>query len=95
MDTTNPQEGTTASREHPGVVGPQRKHHVSPIMVDNVKNQAALFKHLQGVTKLKLEAKLIGTKFRIYPQTPYAYTLIRRYISENSLEGYTYMLPED
>ncbi|GFQ89841.1 nucleic-acid-binding protein from transposon X-element [Trichonephila clavata] len=44
---------------------------------------------------LRLEAKLIGTKFRIYPQTPYAYTLIRRYIDENGLEGYTYMLPED
>ncbi|GFQ89628.1 nucleic-acid-binding protein from transposon X-element [Trichonephila clavata] len=63
--------------------------------IDNVSNQAALLKHLQQITKLKLEAKLIGSKFRIFPQTPYAYTLIRRYISENNLEGYTYMLPED
>ncbi|GFU15360.1 hypothetical protein TNCV_42111 [Trichonephila clavipes] len=49
-----------------------------------MKNQAALLKHLQEVTKQKLEAKLIGTKFRIYPQTPYSYHQIRRYINENS-----------
>ncbi|GFR21876.1 nucleic-acid-binding protein from transposon X-element [Trichonephila clavata] len=95
MDFTDPQEGTSATSGTPVVTAPQKKHHVPPITINNVSNQAALLKHLQGVTKLKLEAKLIGTKFRIYPQTPYAYTLIRRYIEENSLEGYTYMLPED
>ncbi|GFQ87995.1 nucleic-acid-binding protein from transposon X-element [Trichonephila clavata] len=95
MDVTDPQEGTSATSENPGVTAPQKKQHVPPITIDNVSNQAALLKHLQGVTKLKLEAKLIGTKLRIYPQIPYAYTLIRRYIDENSLEGYTYMLPED
>ncbi|GFU53041.1 hypothetical protein TNCV_3098291 [Trichonephila clavipes] len=59
------------------------------------QNQAALLQHLQTITKQKLEAKLIGTKFRIYPKTPYAYHQIRRYIEENSLESHTYMLPED
>ncbi|GFR11233.1 nucleic-acid-binding protein from transposon X-element [Trichonephila clavata] len=95
MDVTDPQEGTSATSVTPSVTAPQRKQHVPPITIDNVSNQAALLKHLQGVTNLKLEAKLIGMKFRIYPQTPYAYTLIRRYIDENGLEGYTYMLPED
>ncbi|GFV83653.1 hypothetical protein TNCV_3612271 [Trichonephila clavipes] len=52
-------------------------------------------KHLQDVTKQKLEAKLISTKFRIYLQTPYSYHQIRRYIDENNLEGFTCMLPED
>ncbi|GFQ93257.1 hypothetical protein TNCT_624271 [Trichonephila clavata] len=95
MDVTDLQEGTSAASVTSSVTAPQKKQHVPPITIDNVTNQAALLKHLQGVTKLKLEAKLIGAKFRIYPQTPYAYTLIRRYIDENSLEGYTYMLPED
>ncbi|GFV20632.1 RNA-directed DNA polymerase from mobile element jockey [Trichonephila clavipes] len=53
-----------------------------------------LLKHLQDLTKLKLESKLIGTKLRISPQTAYAYHLIRKY-EENSLESYTYILPED
>ncbi|GFR21744.1 nucleic-acid-binding protein from transposon X-element [Trichonephila clavata] len=93
MDTTDPIEGTSTDVEQPAA--PQKKFHVPPITIDNVNNQAALLKHLQQITKLKLEAKLIGTKFRIFPQTPYAYSLIRRYISENHLEGYTYMLPQD
>ncbi|GFQ95470.1 nucleic-acid-binding protein from transposon X-element [Trichonephila clavata] len=93
MDTTDPIEGTSTDVEQP--TAPQKKFHVPPITIDNVNNQAALLKHLQQITKLKLEAKLIGTKFRIFPQTPYAYSLIRRYISENHLEGYTYMLPQD
>ncbi|GFW50076.1 hypothetical protein TNCV_2316581 [Trichonephila clavipes] len=75
--------------------GTPEKPHVPPINIDNVKNQAALLQHLQTITKQKLEAKLIGTKFRIYPKTPYAYHQIRRYIEENSLESHTYMLPED
>ncbi|GFQ70011.1 nucleic-acid-binding protein from transposon X-element [Trichonephila clavata] len=90
MDITDPIEGTSTDAVHP-----QKKFHVPPITIDNVTNQAALLKHLQQITKLKLEAKLIGTKFLVFPQTPYAYSLIRRYIAENSLEGYTYMLPED
>ncbi|GFX19498.1 putative RNA-directed DNA polymerase from transposon X-element [Trichonephila clavipes] len=95
MEVVDPQEGTSATREHPGVTAPQKKLHVPPITIDNVKNQAALLKHLQEVTKQKLEAKLIGTKFRIYPQTPYSYHQIRRYINENTLESFTYMLPEE
>ncbi|GFQ68561.1 putative RNA-directed DNA polymerase from transposon X-element [Trichonephila clavata] len=95
MDITDPLEGISTSVVHPGATAPQKKFHVPPITIDNVTNQAALLKHLQKVTKLKLEAKLIGSKFRIFPQTPYAYTLIRRYIAENNLEDYTYMLPED
>ncbi|GFY76237.1 nucleic-acid-binding protein from transposon X-element [Trichonephila inaurata madagascariensis] len=95
MDATDPQEGTSATSVHPSATAPQKKLHVPPITIDNVKNQAALLKHLQTVTKQKLEAKLIGTKFRIYPQTPYAYHQIRRYVDENSLEAFTYMLPED
>ncbi|GFV08671.1 RNA-directed DNA polymerase from mobile element jockey [Trichonephila clavipes] len=75
--------------------GTSEKLHVPPINIDNGKNQAALLQHLQNITKQKLEAKLIGTKFRIYPKTPYAYHQIRRYIEENSLESHTYMLPED
>ncbi|GFR15525.1 hypothetical protein TNCT_346381, partial [Trichonephila clavata] len=92
MDTTDPIEGTSTNVVHPGSTAPQKKFHVPPITIDNVTNQAALLKHPQQITKLKLEAKLIGTKFRIFPQTPYAYSLIRRYISENNQEGYTYML---
>ncbi|GFW47282.1 nucleic-acid-binding protein from transposon X-element [Trichonephila clavipes] len=96
MEVVDPQEGTSATGGYPGVTAPQnKKPHVPPITIDNVKNQAALLKHLQEVTKQKLEAKLIGTKFRIYPQTPYSYHQIRRYINENSLESFTYMLPED
>ncbi|GFQ80816.1 nucleic-acid-binding protein from transposon X-element [Trichonephila clavata] len=95
MDITDPIEGTSTDAVHPGPTAPQKKFHVPPITIDNVSNQAALLKHLQQITKLKLEAKLIGTKFRVFPQTPYAYSQIRRYIAENSLEGYTYMLPED
>ncbi|GFW68404.1 hypothetical protein TNCV_3617491 [Trichonephila clavipes] len=67
MEVVDPQEGTSATRVHPGVTAPQKKPHSPPITIDNVKNQAALLKHLQDVTKQKLEAKLIGTKFRIYP----------------------------
>ncbi|GFV16587.1 probable RNA-directed DNA polymerase from transposon X-element [Trichonephila clavipes] len=95
MDVVDPQEGTSSATSHPGVTAPQKKPHVPPINIDNVKNQAALLQHLQTITKQKLEAKLIGTKFRIYPKTPYAYHQIRRYIEENSLESHTYMLPED
>ncbi|GFW24046.1 hypothetical protein TNCV_4950901 [Trichonephila clavipes] len=81
-----------SATSHPGVTAPQKKPHVPPINIDNVKNQAALLQHLQTITKQKLEAKLIG-KVQIYP-TPYAYHQIRRYI-KNSLESHTYMLPED
>ncbi|GFT51698.1 nucleic-acid-binding protein from transposon X-element [Trichonephila clavipes] len=95
MDVVDPQEGTSSATSHPGVTAPQKKPHVPPINIDNVKNQAALLQHLQTITKQKLEAKLIGTKFRIYPKTPYAYHQIRRYTEENSLESHTYMLPED
>ncbi|GFT59761.1 hypothetical protein TNCV_4783251 [Trichonephila clavipes] len=95
MDVVDPQEGTSSATSHPGVTAPQKKPHVPPINIDNVQNQAALLQHLQTITKQKLEAKLIGTKFRIYPKTPYAYHQIRRYIEENSLESHTYMLPED
>ncbi|GFW58917.1 nucleic-acid-binding protein from transposon X-element [Trichonephila clavipes] len=95
MDVVDPQEGTSSASSHPGVTARQKKPHVPPINIDNVKNQAALLQHLQTITKQKLEAKLIGTKFRIYPKTPYAYHQIRRYIEENSLESHTYMLPED
>ncbi|GFW85350.1 nucleic-acid-binding protein from transposon X-element [Trichonephila clavipes] len=95
MDVVDPQEGTSSATSHPGVTAPSKKFHVPPINIDNVENQAALLQHLQNITKQKLEAKLIGTKFRIYPKTPYAYHQIRRYIEENSLESHTYMLPED
>ncbi|GFR19245.1 RNA-directed DNA polymerase from mobile element jockey [Trichonephila clavata] len=74
---------------------PKKKRHIPPITIDNVVNKAALLKHLQDVTRVNLEGKLIGNKLRIFPQTTYAYNRIRRYISENGLEGYTYMLPED
>ncbi|GFS64145.1 hypothetical protein TNCV_3945121 [Trichonephila clavipes] len=86
MDVVDPQEGTSTTIDHPGVTAPQKEFHVPPINIDNVKNQAALLQHLQTITKQKLEAKLIGTKFHIYPKTPYAYHQIRRYIEENSLD---------
>ncbi|GFS47318.1 hypothetical protein TNIN_139191 [Trichonephila inaurata madagascariensis] len=86
------QAGTSTANGNPGVAAPPEKHHLPPITIDNVANQAALLKHLQDITKLKLEAKLIGTKLRIYPQTASAYHLIRKHIDENSLEAYTYML---
>ncbi|GFX55663.1 nucleic-acid-binding protein from transposon X-element [Trichonephila clavipes] len=95
MEVVDPQEGTSSATSHPGVKSPPKKFHVPPINIDNVENQAALLHHLQNITKQKLEAKLIGSKFRIYPKTPYAYHQIRRYIEENSLESHTYMLPED
>ncbi|GFR04974.1 hypothetical protein TNCT_209541 [Trichonephila clavata] len=47
------------------------------------------------MTKLKLQAQLIGTRMKIFPQTPYAYHLIQKYIKENNLEGHTFSLPED
>ncbi|GFY67897.1 hypothetical protein TNIN_203441 [Trichonephila inaurata madagascariensis] len=54
MGVTDPQEGTSETRVHPGVTAPQRKHHVPPITIDNVKNQAVLLKHLEEVTKEKV-----------------------------------------
>ncbi|GFW40576.1 hypothetical protein TNCV_4824121 [Trichonephila clavipes] len=72
-----------------------RKHNVLPITIDNETNQVGLLKHLRDLTNLKLESKLIGTKLRIYPQTAFAYHRIRKYVNENSLESYTYILPED
>ncbi|GFV16258.1 hypothetical protein TNCV_1670631 [Trichonephila clavipes] len=87
--------GSTSTDEgNPGVAAPPKKH-FPPITIENVANQVALLKHLQNITNLKLEAKLIGTKLRIYPQMDYAYHCIRKYTDENSLEEYTYMLPED
>ncbi|GFW65654.1 nucleic-acid-binding protein from transposon X-element [Trichonephila clavipes] len=89
------QAGTSTQSGAPGSAAPPKKHHVPPITIDNVSNQAGLLKHLQDLTKLKLEAKLIGTKLRIFPQTANAYHLFRKYVEENSLESYTYILPED
>ncbi|GFX42374.1 nucleic-acid-binding protein from transposon X-element [Trichonephila clavipes] len=89
------QAGTSTQNEVPGAAAPRKKHHVPPITIDNVSNQAGLLKHLQDLTKIKLEAKLIGSKLRIFPQTAYAYHLIRKYVEENSLESYTYILPEE
>ncbi|GFT03628.1 hypothetical protein TNCV_3135901 [Trichonephila clavipes] len=88
------------SKRGPSCSRTPKKHHVPPITIDNVSNQAGLLKHLHDLTKLKLEAKLfslslIGTKLRIFPQTAYAYHLIRKYVEENSLESYTYILPEE
>ncbi|GFT88164.1 nucleic-acid-binding protein from transposon X-element [Trichonephila clavipes] len=90
-------QGTSSSADNgaPSAAAPPKKHHVPPITIDNVSNQAGLLKHLQGLTNLKLEAKLLGTKLRIYPQTAYAYHLIRKYVEENQLESFTYILPED
>ncbi|GFQ94371.1 nucleic-acid-binding protein from transposon X-element [Trichonephila clavata] len=89
-DTSTP---ATATDVQP--TAPERKRHVPPITIDNVVNKAALLKHLQEVTRVNLEAKLIGNKLRIFPQTAYAYNHIRRYIAEKGLEAYTYMLPEE
>ncbi|GFX36924.1 hypothetical protein TNCV_1174261 [Trichonephila clavipes] len=66
-----------------------------PITNDDVKNQAALLKHLQDITKQKLQAQLLGTRMKIFLQTPYAYHTIRRYVDENQLESHTFMLPEE
>ncbi|GFW19567.1 hypothetical protein TNCV_1604591 [Trichonephila clavipes] len=67
MDLTS-QAGTSTSTDNgaPGTAAPPKKHHVPPITIDNVSNQAGLLKHLQGLTNLKLEPKLIGTKLREY-----------------------------
>ncbi|GFY43090.1 RNA-directed DNA polymerase from mobile element jockey [Trichonephila inaurata madagascariensis] len=89
------QASTSTSHEAPGAAAPPKKHHVPPITIDNVSNKAGLLKHLQDLTKLKLEAKLIGSKLRIFPQTAYAYHRIRKYVDDNQLESYTYILPED
>ncbi|GFQ70016.1 nucleic-acid-binding protein from transposon X-element [Trichonephila clavata] len=91
-DTSAP---ATATDVQPDGGAPERKRHVPPITIDNVVNKAALLKHLQEVTRVNLEAKLIGNKLRIFPQTAYAYNHIRRYITEKGLEAYTYMLPEE
>ncbi|GFV83651.1 hypothetical protein TNCV_3612251 [Trichonephila clavipes] len=37
MDVTDPQEGISATRVHPGVTAPQKKFHVPPITIDNLK----------------------------------------------------------
>ncbi|GFT50080.1 nucleic-acid-binding protein from transposon X-element [Trichonephila clavipes] len=96
MDLTA-QAGTSISTDNgvPDTAAPRKKHHVPPITIDNVSNQTGLLKHLQSLTNLKLEAKLIATKLRIYPQTAYAYHLIRKYVNENNLESFTYILPEE
>ncbi|GFQ80730.1 hypothetical protein TNCT_419211 [Trichonephila clavata] len=75
----------------PDGAAPERKRHVPPITIDNVVNKATLLKHLQEVTRVNLEGKLIGNKLRIFPQTAYAYNHIRRYIAGKGLEAYTYM----
>ncbi|GFQ91434.1 nucleic-acid-binding protein from transposon X-element [Trichonephila clavata] len=84
-----------AENVQPDGAAPKRKRHVPPITIDNVVNKAALLKHLQDVTRVNLEGKLIGNKLRIFPQTAYAYNHIRKYIAEKGLEAYTYMLPEE
>ncbi|GFY68840.1 RNA-directed DNA polymerase from mobile element jockey [Trichonephila inaurata madagascariensis] len=89
------QAGTSSANEAPGAAAPPKKHHVPPITIDYVSNKAGLLKHLQDLTKLKLEAKLLGSKLRIFPQTAYVYHRIRKYVEENHLESYTYILPED
>ncbi|GFS66749.1 hypothetical protein TNCV_229841 [Trichonephila clavipes] len=89
------QAGIFTANRTPGAAAPPKKHHIPPITIDNVSNQAGLLKHLQDLTNLKLEAKLIGTKLPIYPQTAFAYHRIRKYIDDNSLESVTYILPED
>ncbi|GFU79071.1 nucleic-acid-binding protein from transposon X-element [Trichonephila clavipes] len=96
MDLTA-QAGTSTSTDNgvPDTAAPPKKHHVPPITIDNVSNQAGLLKHLQSLTNLKLEAKLIATKLRIYPQAAYAYHLVRKYVNENNLESFTYILPEE
>ncbi|GFW17263.1 RNA-directed DNA polymerase from mobile element jockey [Trichonephila clavipes] len=71
------------------------KGYTPPITIDNVKNQVALLKHLREITKLKFQAQLLGTRMKIFPQTPYVYHTIRRHINENNLEGHTFMLPEE
>ncbi|GFQ95210.1 nucleic-acid-binding protein from transposon X-element [Trichonephila clavata] len=90
-DVNNPQ----AENVQPEGTAPEKKRHVPPITLDNVANQDALLKHLREMTRVNLEAKLIGNKLRIFPQTAYAYNHIRRYIAEKGLEAYTYMLPEE
>ncbi|GFY63745.1 nucleic-acid-binding protein from transposon X-element [Trichonephila inaurata madagascariensis] len=89
------QAGTSMVNGTPGAATPPKKHHVPPITIDNVSNQAGLLKHLPDLANLKLEAKLIGTKLRIYPQMAFAYHRIRKYVDDNILESYTYILPED
>ncbi|GFQ80725.1 nucleic-acid-binding protein from transposon X-element [Trichonephila clavata] len=84
-----------AENVQPDGAAPERKRHVPPITIDNVVNKATLLKQLQDVTRVNLEGKLIGNKLRIFPQTAYAYNHIHRYIAENGLEAYTYMLPEE
>ncbi|GFV54732.1 nucleic-acid-binding protein from transposon X-element [Trichonephila clavipes] len=89
MDVGDPGQGP--STENPK----SAKSYTPPITIDNVKNQAALLKHLQDITKQKLQAQLLGTRMKIFPQTPYAYHTIRRYVDENQLESHTFMLPEE
>ncbi|GFR02786.1 hypothetical protein TNCT_732941 [Trichonephila clavata] len=92
MDISGPAQQI---RSGPVGVETDSKRYAPPITVDNVKNQAALLKHLQEITKIQLQAQLIGTRMKVYPQTPYAYHIIRRYINDNNLEGHTFSLPED
>ncbi|GFW03527.1 hypothetical protein TNCV_3020391 [Trichonephila clavipes] len=89
------QAGSSTANETPVAAASPKKHYLPPITIDNVSNQADLLKHLQDLTNLKLEAKRIGTKLRIYPQTAFAYPRIRKYVDDNSLESYTYILSED
>ncbi|GFU15010.1 hypothetical protein NPIL_94731 [Nephila pilipes] len=65
------------------------------ITIDKVPNAAALLKTLRNVIKIKLTAKLKGTSLTIFPQTAYAYHMIRRYIDEQQLKAHTYMVPDD
>ncbi|GFY44615.1 hypothetical protein TNIN_348261 [Trichonephila inaurata madagascariensis] len=89
------QAGISTANGTPGAAAPPKKPHVPRITIDNVSNKTGLLKHLQELTNLKLEAKLIGSKLIIFPQTAYAYHRIRKYVNDNNLESYTYILPQD
>ncbi|GFU54364.1 nucleic-acid-binding protein from transposon X-element [Nephila pilipes] len=84
----SPQPSTSSAGNRP------RKSDVPPITINKIQSPATLLKKLQEITKIKLVAKLTGTSLRIFPQTPYAYHTIRRYVDEKKLQGHTYMLPE-
>ncbi|GFR00726.1 nucleic-acid-binding protein from transposon X-element [Trichonephila clavata] len=95
MDQSGDDNNPPTENVQPEGIAPEKKRHVPPITIDNVVNKDALLKHLRDMTRVNLEAKLIGSKLRIFPQTAYAYNHIRRYIAEKGLEAYTYMLPEE
>ncbi|GFT00921.1 hypothetical protein NPIL_582171 [Nephila pilipes] len=72
------------------ILNQTKKIKVPPITIDNSPNSTKLLKELYKLTGIKFSAKLTG--YSLNP-TPTVYYIIKRYIDQNNLKGYTYHIP--